>query len=319
MLAPTDRTPRASGMLLAALLALLTLAACSGVPAAQPAPTPGGQAHTDDHSAGISMDHIHGMGYAGDGAALYVAAHDGLRVYADGAWRRPDGPRHDYMGFAPVADGFYSSGHPAPGSGLPNPLGLIKSGDAGRTIATLAFQGESDFHLMAAGYRSGAIYVVNPAPNSRLGAGLFYTLDAGATWKQSAARGLSAAPVQLAVHPTDPAVVALASEQGLLLSTDHGDSFAPVGPAGPVSAAAFTPDGARLLYGLTSLSAYDLASRQVVTLDAPALGAEDAIAYLAVNPVRPDEVTLATYGLDIYLSRGGAWEQIARQGEPAAP
>src|SRR3546814_19465798 len=44
-----------------------------------------------------------------------------------------DLPEHDYMGFATTREAFYSSGHPAAGSNLINPFGLIKSTDAGKT------------------------------------------------------------------------------------------------------------------------------------------------------------------------------------------
>src|SRR2546429_5088264 len=51
-----------------------------------------------------------------------------------------------YMGFAATAQGAYSSGHPAPESGLTNPFGLIRSRDGGKTWDKLGLEGESDFH-----------------------------------------------------------------------------------------------------------------------------------------------------------------------------
>lgn len=279
---------------------------------------PGHSVGAADHRhAGVSMPHLHGLGFSADGRRLIVPAHDGLRIFADGQWNAPDLPPHDYMGYAATDDGFYSSGHPAPGSSLVNPLGLVKSGDGGETLTQLGFSGESDFHAMAVGYRSHAIYVINPAPNSRLGIGMYYSLDDGTTWQPSAAQGITQAPIQLAVHPTDPAIVALATETALLLSTDYGDVFNLIAVSGPVTAVTFSSDGISLLYGGASLSAYDLASGTTKARRLPPLEAQDALSYIASNPAQPEELAVATFARHIYHSRDGGriWTQIAHAGE----
>ena len=159
------------------------------------------------------MPHTHGLGFSADGSQIIVPAHDGFRIFADGVWQTPALPVHDYMGYAPTNDGFYGSGHPGPASQLVNPLGLVKSTDGGKTLDHLGFEGESDFHLMGVGYASHVIYVVNPAPNAKLQVGLFYSVDDGQQWQQSAARGLTVPPTQIAVHPCEAATVALATER----------------------------------------------------------------------------------------------------------
>ena len=143
---------------LVVLVAALTLSGCG-----TPTPAMGGadtgqsrgadaQGRTDRAGgADVEMPHIHGLGFSADGQQLLVPAHDGLRVYAGGRWQVPELPAHDYMGYAPTDNGFYSSGHPAPSAGLVNPLGLVKSTDGGKTLTTLGFQGQSDFHLMGVG------------------------------------------------------------------------------------------------------------------------------------------------------------------------
>lgn len=264
----------------------------------------------------VEMPHIHGLGYTADGRQLFVAAHDGLRVFAGGRWSIPDLPAHDYMGYAATDSGFYSSGHPHPAAGLVNPLGLVKSGDGGQTLTTLGFEGESDFHLMGVGYRNHAIYVFNPTPNSRLAVGLYYSLDEGQSWQQSALQGLTANPIQIAVHPTEANRIALATEGGLLLSSDYGDTLAPVGGSGPVTAVAFAPQGDRLLFGAQTLSAYTLADEQVAKLPDPPISSDDAMAYLAINPTQADEITLATFQRHIYRSVDGgqSWLQIVEAG-----
>lgn len=325
---PPKRTARTA--LAAATVSMLITAACTGT-ASVPPPTPTTQpaarattaepAHAAQHadavgSGPVEMPHIHGLGFSPDGRQLVVPAHDGLRIYAEGQWSTPAVPAHDYMGFVPSDDGFYSSGHPDPASTLVNPLGLIKSVDGGKTLVRLGFEGESDFHMMAVGYANHTIYVGNPAPNSALQPGIYYSLDEGQTWQQSALQGVTASPIQIAVHPVDANVVALATEAGLLLSTDFGNTFTPAGEEGTVTAVTFHPEGQTLLFGYQALYLYDLASQQVTALSPPTIAPEDAISYIAVNPVNPDVIALATFARDIYLSEDGGqtWRPIVQAG-----
>lgn len=270
----------------------------------------------DSEQSAIQMPHLHGLSFSSDGGRLLVPAHIGLVVFENDRWTLPNLPAHDYMGYAGVNDGFYSSGHPDLRTDFVNPLGLVKSTDGGKSITALAFDGETDFHTMAVGYENHAIYVVNPSPNSELGVGMHYSLDETATWQESQLQGLEGNIIQIAVHPTDAQSVAVATEAGLFLSEDHGDSFERIGDAAPVVAAAFDPDGKSLYLGNNSLYRYDLASQQIETLTTPSLATDNFIAYIAANPVN-DQLAFGTLGKDIYLSpdQGQSWRQIARQGE----
>jgi hypothetical protein len=263
----------------------------------------------------VQFPHIHGLGFSADGRQLLVPAHDGFRIFENGFWSVPDLPVHDYMGYSPIDDGFYSSGHPGVRTNLVNPLGLVKSADGGQTLTTLGFEGETDFHLMSAGYENHAVYVFNPKPNSKLSTGFHYSLDDGANWEAMAAQGVIGNPIQIAVHPTEAQTVALATEDGLFLSTDYGNTFAQISLSAPITSAAFDPRGQRLLFGYQSLHSYDLARDQISTLNIPTVTADDAVAYLAINPVF-EQIAVATFNLDIYFSsdNGGAWQQIAQQG-----
>lgn len=263
----------------------------------------------------VQLTHVHGLSFSSDGNQLFVPAHDGLVIYEGNQWQVPNLPVHDYMGYSGTDEGFYSSGHPGPGSNLINPLGLIRSTDGGESIQTLAFAGETDFHLMSASYESHAVYVLNPRQNSQLSPGLHYTLDDGQSWSQSAGRGVSGSPLQLAVHPTEASTVALATEGGLFLSTDYGDSFVQIGSLVPVSSVSFDPNGERLLFGYQSLFSYTLADAQISPIETPTIGNQDALGYIAINPVS-DQIAVATFNKDIYLSPDGgqSWETIAEGG-----
>ncbi|MGH8433648.1 MAG: F510_1955 family glycosylhydrolase, partial [Pseudomonas sp.] len=191
----------------------------------------------------VTLKHVHGLAFSPDGQRLLIPSHQGLAVYSDGRWTKAPGPEHDYMGFSVTRQAIYSSGHPARGSGLTNPFGLIKSSDGGNTWQQLGLQGESDFHLLASGFDSGALYVYNAYPNSRMSSpGLYHSLNDGANWQRASAQGMSEAPTALAVHPTDSKVVAVATKGGLYLSRDAGAHFRAI-TRGQVLSAAFSVDG----------------------------------------------------------------------------
>lgn len=219
------------------------------------------------------------------------------------------------MGYSAVDAGFYSSGHPDLRTDFSPLLGLVKSEDDGHSIQPLAFEGESDFHLMGAGYYNHTVYVVNPEPNSGMSAGLFYTTDDGRTWTPSSAQGLSASPIQIAVHPTEPATVAVATQAGLFLSNDYGENLTLLGDAAPVTTVTFHPDGSTLFFGYQSLYAYRLKTGETETLNAPPATRENALNYIAVNPIS-GELAIANAERDIYLSQNNrqTWQQIAAQG-----
>jgi len=270
--------------------------------------------------AQVTLMHVHGVAYSADGKSLYVSVHDGIVIYSDGKWSRPPSLRHDYMGFAASKNYFYSSGHPAPGSGFVNPLGLIRSNDGGKTWEKLGLERESDFHLMAASYGTDAIYVYNPAPNSKMPApGIYSTVNQGFAWRRAQASGLNGQPMGLAVHPQDPKWVAVAAgKSGLYISSDSGESFRAVA-SDQVLAAFFDLDGKHLWYssyaGAPALIRLNWQTGQKRTIALPPITG-DAIAYIAQNPKNTREYAIATFERSVYLSRdeGKTWTQIADRG-----
>jgi len=271
--------------------------------------------------AAVHLTHVHGLAYSPDGKRLMIPSHHGLAVYEDGKWSKAPGPQHDYMGFAASSKHLYSSGHPAPGSGMVNPFGLIRSPDGGRTWQKLGLEGETDFHLLATSWETSAIYVWNPAPSSRMKRpGLHYTLNDGFAWKPARAAGLRGDPRALAVHPSDPKVVAVATSAGIFLSRDSGERFEPLESAAQGLAAFFDLDGKRLWYGTfdgqARLARAPLAGGKTTEVALPEIG-RDAVAYIAQNPASRDEYAIATFERSVYLSEdeGRTWKPIALQGE----
>lgn len=179
-----------------------------------------------------------------------IPSHHGLAVYSGGNWSKAPGAQHDYMGFSATSKYIYTSGHPAPGSGLVNPLGLLRSGDAGKTWDKMGLEGEIDFHLLGAGWNSYTVYVWNPATSSRLReAGLYSMLSDGFAWRKAAAAGLKGEPRSVAAHPDNAAIVAVASSAGVFISTDSGDRFRPVELGKEGFSVFFDLDGKDLWFG----------------------------------------------------------------------
>ncbi len=289
----------------------IALAAASGAARAQPVVT----------RAPVTLIHVHGLAYSSDGKRLMLPSHHGLAVYEKGRWSKAEGPQHDYMGFSATRERLYSSGHPAPGSGLANPFGLIRSRDAGRSWEQLGFQGESDFHLLAAGWNTNAIYVWNAQPNSSLQrTGLYFTLTDGRRWNPVAAAGLSGSPRALAVHPDDSARVVVATADGVFVSQDSGTSFTPLGGKTDAYSVLFDLDGKRLwmgtFQGKARLSHLPITGVRATEISLPQLG-RDAVAYVAQNPAARNEYAIATFARSVFLSSDGGrnWRQIARQGQ----
>lgn len=282
----------------------------------------GGMALVGNSAGEVKIKHVHGIGYSTDGERILIPIHDGLIAYSNGQWSEPEGEKHDYMGFSPVDDGFYSSGHPAEGSGIANPLGIIKSTDEGKTLETLDLAGEMDFHGMAAGYQNHAIYVFNTRPNSKMKSpGMYYTKDEAQTWTQSQLQGLNDQPSALAVHPTNDAIVALGSSNGVYLSNDNGDNFENVLPGKAVTSLFFNNKGQLLVADYNDKSAivvYDVEIQQSETIPLPELQAEEVVGYMAQHPTDMNEVTLITanQGLyNIYLTKdkGQSWKLIVEK------
>src|SRR3989449_3807605 len=64
-----------------------------------------GTAHAQDS---VTLMHVHGLSYSGDGKRLMIPSHHGVAVYENGKWSKAPGPQHDYMGFSATSKHLYS-------------------------------------------------------------------------------------------------------------------------------------------------------------------------------------------------------------------
>lgn len=145
MPSPLYRVARLGSIAVLAVLFNACTTSASTSPDA-PADAPAASAAAADYPSG----HIHGMSVDPGTNRILLATHDGLFDVSRSPAQQI-GPTIDLMGFTTTSDGtLYASGHPGPGTDLPDPVGLIISTDDGLTWEPVSQQGEADFHALAA-------------------------------------------------------------------------------------------------------------------------------------------------------------------------
>ena len=209
-------------------------------------------------AVGVPLSHIHGVGIDPAGGTLVLATHEGLfEVGRDGAVARV-GPVIDLMGFVVAGPGhFFASGHPGPGTDLPQPVGLLESTDGGKTWTPVSRQGLSDFHALTVG---GAGIVGYDGQ-------LWRSAD-GEQWEQDA---IPSAPATLAAAPEGTSVLATTA-QGLLRTDDLDDGWSPVPGAPLLQVVDWTSDGAGLIGVTPSGTVWTSDDRGVTWQEGTALG-----------------------------------------------
>lgn len=250
--------------------------------------------------------HGHGLSFSADGTALLAPSERGLAVYEAGGWYEPETGSESFSAFSASQSALYSSGHGHPDHAA---RGLIRSTDGGRSWQPLVLAGEADFPMLAAGYRSGALYVLNAK------SGIQVTRDEGKSWRLAEARGLKGEIHGLAAHPQEATVVAVASSSGLYLSRDEGRSFRRIDRRGPVTALAFDLDGKRLRYARAlsrDLIEARLDGRERRTLRLPPLEG-DYVTCLAQSPTNAQTLAFGTRRREVYLTAdgGASWRRIS--------
>lgn len=206
---------------IAAVLLVAAAAAVGGIlifqkdDAAQP------QSDTQESSA-LSTAHVHSLAVDPADGTLYAATHEGLFKMTGGGsgTSRVGDDRSDLMGFSIVGrDRFISAGHPASPDGV-NPLGLRESSDAGNSWSDVSLVGEVDFHILKG--RGSWIYGFDGERGLVL-----VSKDGGVNWKEETApSGL----IDLAIDPSAPERVVAATDAGMMISSNAGNSWDELGP-----------------------------------------------------------------------------------------
>ncbi|QUW20932.1 sialidase [Sporosarcina sp. Marseille-Q4063] len=266
------------------------------------------------------FEHLHGLGYINGGPEIVISTHDGLYEYDKDGWKEANSEKHDYMGFQAIREGFFSSGHPEPGSDYKNPLGLVKSTNRGASFDKLAFYGEIDFHYLAAGYDSNAIYVLNEMPTEEMTGGLHYTLDEGTTWNEATMNGFNSEFISnLAAHPSQKEMIAIGSKDGIFLSKDYGENFELFNNVNMVLSVTLTENGgyySSYENETVQLKTFTFGNDQEMSIQLPN-EKMNPIVFIAVNPDDKKEIVIATHNNDIFLTKdeGANWDALAKSGE----
>ncbi|MFC7441823.1 F510_1955 family glycosylhydrolase [Laceyella putida] len=271
----------------------------------------------------FSAEHIHGFSYTADGKQLLTATHDGLYAYANGKWSGPIGEPQDLMGFSLTEKGIFSSGHPAPDSDKTNPLGLVQSVDNGETWKTIGFEGESDFHNMTAGFKTGAIYILNEQPNSKMGTGLYMSKDSGKTWTPASMQGVVGNKlISMGAHASEAKTLAMGTDLGLYLSTDGGNRFNEALGGMQITSILFDRKDPEQVWigGVTDhpvLVRFNMKTKQKEELSLPIKGSDDVVQFIAQQPNNPKQMAIVTFKKHIYVSSDGGhkWTQIVKEGQ----
>lgn len=200
-----------------------------------------GTANTSTESA---LQHAHGMAVdVANPDRLLIATHHGLfQLLNDSDLSRIGTAQDDFMGFTPHPTDpsvFFSSGHPSRGGNL----GFQKSTDSGVTWQKVSdgIGGPVDFHSMT-------VSAVNPDIVYGYYRQLQRSADGGQTWEE--AKGMIQ-PISLSSDPTRESVVYAATQNGVLISEDKGDTWKSLSSqldGGPVSTFVLKPDAT---YALT--------------------------------------------------------------------
>ncbi len=276
-----------------------------------------------------SIEHMHGLTYSQDGKMLYIATHDGLMQSSveSNSWSRAGNLVIDLMGFNVRSDGtMITSGHPGPGMDLPQPLGVMKSKDQGKSWEPVSLQGKIDFHILVPNPKQPDIlFGLNQMGEGEYGAGIFKSTDGGVNWEKILPQGLPEdlhKVLSIYSYPNQPDTLLAGTETGLLKSGDAGKTWIPLDAGRIVTAMQWVSNTENdiLGYAITKderglMISKDGGSKwEKLGLD---LG-EDAISYLSINPSNQQQMAAATFGNSVYVSQDGGkeWNAIIEKGKP---
>jgi photosystem II stability/assembly factor-like uncharacterized protein len=155
-----------------------------------------------------SVSHIHQIKVVEK--KVLVLTHEGLYELAGMNNMKLIGKdKIDVMGLTSLGKVLVASGHPAQGSKMPNPIGLVRSTDGGLSWKALSLVGKVDFHsLEGAG---SELYGADSQSGN-----LLYSADTGKTWRSLGTNTF----MDIAVSPKMPGT-AIAIKNFELLFTDN--------------------------------------------------------------------------------------------------
>lgn len=155
-----------------------------------------------------SISHIHNVKIYGK--KIFLGTHEGLYQYKNPETVLRVSPEvFDVMGLSIDGRRIYASGHPSPGSKLPEPVGLLLSTNSGKSWKKVSLQGKVDFHLLES-------YGTELYGGDSQSGDLMYSKDSGKNWVSLGRNTFS----EIAISP-DTKAKALALREGKLFQTTN--------------------------------------------------------------------------------------------------
>lgn len=155
-----------------------------------------------------SVSHIHQVKVVAN--KVLVLTHEGLyELVSQNNMKLVGKEKIDVMGFATLGKALFASGHPAKGSKVINPIGLMKSNDRGLSWKSVSLVGKVDFHFL-----EGAGTDLYGA-DSQSG-NLLYSADSGTSWSSLGANTFT----DIAVSPTMPGMAVAIKGSQFLITED---------------------------------------------------------------------------------------------------
>ena len=236
------------------------------------------------HASAVTLDsvsHIHHVKVIEN--KVLVLTHEGLYELAGKNDMKLVGKEKiDVMGFTTLGETLVASGHPAEGSKMPNPIGVMKSLDGGLTWKTISLSGKVDFHLLEG---SGSdLY----GADSQTGK-LMTSADSGKTWKYLGKNTFT----DIAVSPEISGMAIAVSNSELLLTKNAFKSTTKIKSNLKITQIEWRKSG---LYALSGSSLYKSTnSGKTWTKQSTFKGVPGILS-------ASDQLMLVTVGSDIYTS-----------------
>jgi len=247
------------------------------------------------HASAVTLDsvsHIHHVKVIEN--KVLVLTHEGLfELVGKNDMKLVGKDRIDVMGFTSLGKLLFASGHPAIGSKMPNPIGLVKSLDGGLTWKSVSLVGKVDFHFL-----EGAGTDLYGA-DSQTGK-LMYSSDSGKTWKDLGENTFT----DIAVSPKMSGMAIAIKDSELLLTEQAFKSTTKIKNTLKITQVEWRKSG---LYGLGGSSLYKSTnSGKTWTKLSTFKGAPGILS-------ASDQMMLVTVGSDIYTSNneGKSFKKIS--------
>lgn len=274
-----------------------------------------------------SFMHVHGLSYdKKEPFNLYMSTHHGLiQINLSNQWNWVGNSenRHDLMGFTVQnEDTMISSGHPAEGSKLKNPLGVVISKDQGESWEPIALHGKVDFHVFEV--NAGDPSVLYGIHGHGALAGFYQSLDGGSNWDKIKTKGL---PKELSTiysfvsNPEEPQSLLAGTQNGILVSTDGGKTWSPKSNTQTFTSAkgVIQPSGKIVAYLLgenEGLMSSDNFGETWTSLNLKLK--EDAALHIAIHPNEEGIYAVGTHKEHVLqtIDGGETWTNLAKSGKP---